>query len=362
MFNYVIIGLLWFADYPIHIIFCFIGGGRNGKTKFQELLSKFIGIDNISSTELDTLLDSRFESAKLYRKLVCVLGETNFGVINKTSLLKKLTGQDLIGYEFKNKNPFDHYNYAKILINSNSLPTSEDTSEGFYRRWMIIDFPNTFPEGKDILEIVPKEEYSNLALKVTKILPKLLERGNFINQGSIEERKRRDIIASNPLTLFIEKYYYENPEGYIRYSELYTDYVKYLNKIKKRIISKREFTKTLESEGYEIRRTTKTMQDFDEKRYETDRWVEGLGRKKGSMTVMPVIKESSLSSHIRNKSIESSDKCHNSHNLDKIQEELVVDQQLINHKCYICDSTPCVVWSKTSKPLCAGCQEKKETI
>ena len=87
------------------------------------------------------MLDSRFESFKLYKKLVCTMGETNFNVLNKTSLLKKLTGQDLIGFEFKNKKPFDDYNYAKIMIASNSLPVSSDTSEGFYRRWMILDFP-----------------------------------------------------------------------------------------------------------------------------------------------------------------------------------------------------------------------------
>jgi len=102
---YEIIAYCCVVDYPIHLIFCFIGGGRNGKSKFQELLRNFIGIENTCSSELDTLLDSKFESAKLYKKLVCSLGETNFGVMNKTSLLKKLAGQDLIGYEFKNKKP-----------------------------------------------------------------------------------------------------------------------------------------------------------------------------------------------------------------------------------------------------------------
>jgi len=128
---YEIIAYCCINDYPIHLIFCLVGCGRNGKSKFLGLISKFIGKENICSTELDILLDSRFESFKLYKKLACIMGETNFGVLNKTSLLKKLTGQDLIGFEFKNKKPFDDYNYAKIMISSNSLPTSEDTSEGF---------------------------------------------------------------------------------------------------------------------------------------------------------------------------------------------------------------------------------------
>jgi len=159
---YEIIAYCCYADYPVQVLFCLYGNGRNGKSCFLRLLSRFVGKENICSTELDLLVgnnSSRFESFKLYKKLVCLMGETNFGVLNKSSMLKKLTGGDMIGFEMKGKKPFDDINYAKMIIASNSLPTSEDTSEGFYRRWIIIDFPNEFPEGKDILETIPEKEY-----------------------------------------------------------------------------------------------------------------------------------------------------------------------------------------------------------
>jgi len=275
---YEIIAYCCYTDYPIHLIFCFIGSGRNGKSTFLKLLIKFLGEENTSSTELDTLLNSRFESTKLYKKLICTVGETNFGVMNRTSLLKALVGQDQIGFEFKGKTPFVGFNYAKICICSNSLPTSEDTSDGFYRRWLIVDFCNQFPEGKDILPNVPEEEYHNLALKITKIIPELLKNGKFTNQGTISERENRYVISSNPLKLFIDMFCFEDYTQSIRYSELYTLYASYLKRIKKRIISKREFTSTLESEGFEIRRTTKTFEGTNI----NDRFVEnmGLNRKK----------------------------------------------------------------------------------
>lgn len=196
------------------------------------------------------------------------MSETNFGILNQSSMFKKLTGGDLIGFEQKHKTPFEDFSYATLIINSNSLPTSEDTSEGFYRRWLIIDFPNSFPEGKDIIKGIPDEEYRNLARKVTEILPDLLERGKFSNQGTISERKRRYIAASNPLTLFIEKYCVELPDAYIRYSQLYTKYCQYLKERKKRQVSKKEFSKFLDAEGFEIRKTSKEG--------EVDRYVEGI--------------------------------------------------------------------------------------
>jgi P4 family phage/plasmid primase-like protien len=178
-------------DYPINRLFCFIGSGMNGKSCFLNLLKKFVGDDNICSTELDTLLSSRFEVTRLHKKLVCFMGETNFDEISKTSMLKKLTGGDIIGFEYKNKTPFEDYNYAKILIATNNLPSTTDKTLGFYRRWCIIDFPNKFSEKKDILKDIPEEEYKNLATNCIITLNKLLKEREFTNEGTIEERAEK---------------------------------------------------------------------------------------------------------------------------------------------------------------------------
>ena len=92
------------------------------------------------------------------------------------------------------------------MISSNSLPSSQDTSDGFFRRWLIIRFPNEFPEGKDIVSTIPDQEYKNLAKKVCRILPELIDRGSFTNQGTIKDRKDMYILSSNPLPLFIDDY------------------------------------------------------------------------------------------------------------------------------------------------------------
>jgi len=212
---YEILSYCLIPDYPLHRLFCFIGGGMNGKTCFIRLIGKFVGRDNLTATELDTLLSSRFEITKLHKKLVCVMGETNFNELNKTSIIKKLTGQDMIGFEYKNKTPFNDWNYAKIIIATNNLPTTSDKTIGFYRRWLIIDFPNQFSEQKDILSDIPEEEYEALAGKCIIILKDLLERRSFTNEGSIEERSKRYEDRSNPLQKFIKLFTEEDFSSYI---------------------------------------------------------------------------------------------------------------------------------------------------
>jgi P4 family phage/plasmid primase-like protien len=207
-----IIAYCLLPDYPIHRLFCFIGGGMNGKSCFLRLLEKFLGNNNVCSTELDVLLHSRFELTRLYKKLACMMGETNFNEMSKTSILKKLTGQDLIGFEYKNKNPFDERNYAKILISTNNLPETTDKTIGFYRRWLIIDFPNSFSEEKDILSEIPEEEYEALAVKCCLlILPELLKERKFYNEGDIAHRQKNYEEKSNPFDKFYKERIDEDP-------------------------------------------------------------------------------------------------------------------------------------------------------
>ena len=272
---YEVIAYCCYAEYPIQTVFCLYGHGRNGKSCLIRLMSKFVGMKNLCSTELDMLTgsnSSRFETFKLYKKLVCLMGETNFGVMSHSSMLKRLCGGDVIGFEKKGKDPFDDFSYAKLIIASNSLPISEDTSEGFYRRWVIIDFPNEFPEGRDILKDIPETEYNALAKKCAEILPDLLKRGVFTNQGMLEERKEKYIMASNPLPKFLKIATKEDYHGFTNFNELFTDYLKFLQINKKRRVSRKEFTLALQEEGYWGERTKKKINND----FVMGNWVDGI--------------------------------------------------------------------------------------
>src|SRR5690606_6339217 len=162
-----------------------------------KMLIKFICNENYYCTKFDNIIETKFEVTRLHKNIVYKMGETNFREISKTSILKKLSGGDLIGFEYKNKDPFEEKNYAKIIISTNNLPATTDKTIGFYRRWMIIDFPNQFSESKDILSEIPEEEYESLATKCFFILTDLLNDRKFTNEGSIEDRIEKYESKSN---------------------------------------------------------------------------------------------------------------------------------------------------------------------
>lgn len=247
---YQILAYCLIPSYPLHRLFCLIGEGSNGKSCFLRLLSKFIGESNITSTELDTLLKSRFEVTRLHKKLVCIMGETNFNEISQTSTLKKLTGQDPIGFEYKNKTPFEGINYAKILIATNNLPTTTDKTSGFYRRWTIIDFPNQFSEEKDILSTIPEEEYQILAVKSLFILKELLDERKFHGEGSVQDRAEKYEAKSDFLAKFLNDYTTSDDiNGYITKADMYKKFVAWCKENRHREMSETSLAMALKKRG-----------------------------------------------------------------------------------------------------------------
>jgi P4 family phage/plasmid primase-like protien len=162
---YEIIAYSCISDYPIHRWFCLLGTGCNGKGTFMNLMLKFFGMENITSSDLDFIGSNNFAAYNLYKKSVCFMGETNLNALKSTAMLKKLCGQDPVSFEKKGKTAINDINYAKIIVASNSLPITHDKTDGFYRRFFHIDFPNTFSGKEDVLSKIPEEEYENLARK-----------------------------------------------------------------------------------------------------------------------------------------------------------------------------------------------------
>lgn len=258
---YEIIAYCCYRKMPMHIIVVLFGAGLNGKGQFQQMLAKFLGSHNVCTTDLELLTHNRFETFKLYKKLACQMGETNFGILEQTSLIKRASGEDLLGFEAKGKQGFDDYSYCKLLINSNSLPVTLDTSLGFWRRWLIVHFSRQFKEGKDIVITVSNKEYSALCRKVCDILPGLLEAGTFTNQGTIEERRLRYIEASNPLELFVQKFCEIGDEFVTSYNKMFNAYTSFLKSKNRREVSKKTFSAAIQALGYDIDKTSRKDDD-----------------------------------------------------------------------------------------------------
>ena len=238
-------------------MFALVGGGSNGKGTFIKLLRKFIGKDNCVSSEMSLLSSNQFETSSLYKKLVCEMGEVSQGDLTNTNQIKKLAGGDEMRYCFKGKGAFSEFSPTTCLINTNSLPHTPDKTIGFYRKWLIIDFPNQFPVKSGIIESIPEEEFNNLAKKCITLLKEMYKTEKFENEGNYQDRMERYEERSNPIMRFIEINCEEDYESYISIKKFSQKLNEDLKNKHLRAMSPKEVKKKLTEEGFEVRRGTK---------------------------------------------------------------------------------------------------------
>jgi len=238
-------------DYPIHRIFVLFGRGRNGKGTFIRFLKNLIGYKNCCSTDLYRLINSRFETARLYKKKLALLGETDYKSIERSDIIKSLSGQDPIPAEFKNKPNFDFENYAKIVIATNSLPPTRDRTLGFYSRWIILKFEKVFNTNRDVLKDIPEWEYENMCKKCVKILKNLLEKREFSGEGSYEDKERLYEELSNPILIFLKERVEKDVDSYIPKFEFKEQLEIFCRERGFRVMNDKEITKIMRDYGYE---------------------------------------------------------------------------------------------------------------
>lgn len=201
---------LW-RSYKFNFWMLFNGAGLNGKSILLMLIERFLGRDNVSGETLDRLLHERFAAANLFQKMVNVDADVSADVIfNNTGILKKLTGNDLHPGEFKYKKPFAFRNYAKLIFSCNKIPDTEDYTDAFFRRILIINFTQQFFGEKDDPDLIDKlcteEEFSGLLYVLLARLPRILREGiKKITSEGMAQTYDKYTRGSNPVKYFIGK-------------------------------------------------------------------------------------------------------------------------------------------------------------
>jgi hypothetical protein len=78
-----------------------------------------------------------------------LVGDQDAVFLSSTELLKELSGFDAIDVERKFMESFPHIAKTKFVFAVNELPRTRDISYGFFRRPLLVAFPNRFKQDPD---------------------------------------------------------------------------------------------------------------------------------------------------------------------------------------------------------------------
>ncbi len=253
---YQLCGYTLYRAYPLQLFFILYGDGGNGKSVFTETLTAMLGSHNVSNETLKDILENRFSVAELFKKFANISGDEGYLAIKDSSKLKFLTGGDRIRAERKNKHPFKFKNFAKIIINTNQLPRTNDKTYAFFRRVALIEFKNKF-EGKKADRFLIQKITSNpenlefLAYQSVLHLHELLDK-NFANFAALEKtekiREKYEKLA-NPIEVFLHTYTFTCSD-YIPKSSFTKVLNDWLRKNGLRELSEKKITKEMHDLGY----------------------------------------------------------------------------------------------------------------
>jgi len=223
---------LW-RKYHIHKALMLVGEGANGKSAFLRLLRTMLGNENVSTIPLRDLEVSSFARSSLYGKLANIYPDLSPTTLKNTGYFKMLTGGDTISAEFKFHDRFDFENYAKLVFSCNKVPETLDDTTAFFRRWIIINFPNQFPEGDsktdpNILEkLTTEEELSGFLNYALEGLERVLKSGRFSTGKTVEETREQYIRASDPVKAFAMDCIEYKAGSTVKKDDVYEAFIKY---------------------------------------------------------------------------------------------------------------------------------------
>jgi P4 family phage/plasmid primase-like protien len=202
-----VLGYLMMSGNPLHKIILLFGRGFNGKGVLLRTITAVLGQDNVSSVSLHSLAEDRFTRVMLMGRIANLCGDIDATYIEKTGLLKQLTGEDLVSAEHKFRDATQFYNWAVPVFSANEMPTSSDTSLGWRERWETFTFPRTFDGHDPELEpaLRQESELEGIAAKGVAALRDLMSRRPpaFTRTAAGDAAKAEFTARQDPLALWM---------------------------------------------------------------------------------------------------------------------------------------------------------------
>lgn len=217
-FVWEVIGYLLFSGNPMHRMVLLWGPkGRNGKGTLLRVLHTLLGGQNVSSVDLHALATDKFKLAELYGRTANIAGDIDSTRMDKTALLKAVTGGDTLTADRKYGQPFDFTPWAVPVFSVNEMFTVNDSSEAFFARWLVVPFLNNFYDREDIdllRKLLVDSEIEGVLAYGVRGLARLMSRGKFDRPQAVLDAGQDMARTSDGVRRWIDSHCVMDPDAW----------------------------------------------------------------------------------------------------------------------------------------------------
>ncbi|AFH21873.1 putative DNA primase/helicase [environmental Halophage eHP-11] len=172
--------------HPHHKVLFLVGPQASGKSTFLDTINAMLGSDTVSSLTPQQMTDERFGAAELFGKWANISNDIPKETVENTGQFKQIAAGDPLKAEEKFKDPFRFKPKAKHLFAANQLPDAKLDDQAFYRRILLVAFPETIPRSERDLKLDDKllDELPGILNWALDGLERLVEQGGFTGDRS----------------------------------------------------------------------------------------------------------------------------------------------------------------------------------
>ena len=181
-------------ELPKHTALMLVGTGANGKTQFLDVVRELLGRENIVSESLQNISHNDHAKARLYRKLANINGDLSEASLQRNNSFKEIVGGERMSARRLYQNAFEFEPTAKHIYSANKVPEVHTDDDGFFRRWIIAEFPRTVPEDDrtdNLGEKIADDELSGILNWALEGRRRLFEQDTFTGVGDAADRRAR---------------------------------------------------------------------------------------------------------------------------------------------------------------------------
>lgn len=224
-----------FAGYILHTEDCrfhkalFLSGeGNNGKSTFLDAIRGAVGEENAWALEL-TSFGQKYALAPMYGKLVNISPEAKSSAKLDTNLLKQFISGDPMSYEDKWQPFVSKPNKTKLIVAWNRPPKIDDSSDGFWRRVLLVTFPRSFAGQEDVdLTAKLRQERAGIMNWMIAGRRRLFEQGRFTECPSVVAAVKALRQAEAPIVTWLRDHLQAADQSqYVVKTDLFTKYQQY---------------------------------------------------------------------------------------------------------------------------------------
>lgn len=250
----------------------FYGEGSNGKNVLVYVLNSLLK-GFVSTVHFEEIGKDRFATADLAGKLLNISGELSASAKLQDGEVKKIISGESIRAQRKHQKAFDFNPYAKHIITTNNLPVTLDRSFGYFRRWKVIPFRQTFLNPKDDQQIIKEFQSKGKPYKIAdpfledKLideldgvffwavvgLKRLLRGKGFSYSKQIEEMRKIFQVRSSTVEVFAERHFdTSEPTAATLLQDVYKKYIEFCKELRFPALEDRKFAGELRKLGYVV--------------------------------------------------------------------------------------------------------------